>query len=251
MSKSRYIPKKVSDQVKKDHYFECAWCTINLTERHHITHYSKGGEHSVDNLILLCPNCHTMLHQGQISTLELLNRKSHHKKGDRLQGNFMTTLKEIKLKYGSNYLESCKHILGFNYQSILSVESENNKLLFNANLYDSEGNLTFWMRKNIYWTPSHFTVTSSNDLLIIHDNNINKTHIKLILSKDRTYLNIELNTFYLQSEVIISNEDFIWRKGESQKILTINNCFFRELGIAIWLTGTADYDPYKFLELNK
>jgi hypothetical protein len=51
---NRYIPKKISDAVKKRHYFQCAWCCINLTDRHHIVEYSDWWKHSEENLILLC-----------------------------------------------------------------------------------------------------------------------------------------------------------------------------------------------------
>ena len=35
-----------------------------LLEFHHIVHVSKGGKNEVNNLLLLCPNCHAEIHRG-------------------------------------------------------------------------------------------------------------------------------------------------------------------------------------------
>jgi hypothetical protein len=39
---------------------------------HHITHISKGGKGTADNLIALCPNCHTLHHKGVITEESIL-----------------------------------------------------------------------------------------------------------------------------------------------------------------------------------
>ncbi len=82
--RSRHIPKDIDIAVKEQHFFECAWCGQKLIERHHIVDFSKGGEHSVGNLILLCPTCHTQVHRNEISHEELMNRKSTHIKGEHI-----------------------------------------------------------------------------------------------------------------------------------------------------------------------
>lgn len=42
-------------------------CRYPLTlELHHITQFSEGGADSADNLLALCPNCHTAHHHGII-----------------------------------------------------------------------------------------------------------------------------------------------------------------------------------------
>jgi len=46
----------------------CCICDFSIIVHvHHIIPRSKGGEHSLDNLITLCPNHHAMAHAGLIS----------------------------------------------------------------------------------------------------------------------------------------------------------------------------------------
>lgn len=41
----------------------CVICSYNrIINIHHIIHRSKGGTNDVDNLITLCPNCHSLVH---------------------------------------------------------------------------------------------------------------------------------------------------------------------------------------------
>lgn len=51
---------------------QCCGCSnTNILESHHILEKSNGGTDSPDNLLLLCPNCHTTIHLGD-SNLESL-----------------------------------------------------------------------------------------------------------------------------------------------------------------------------------
>ncbi len=46
-------------------------------ERHHIISQSKQGSNKVENIIILCPNCHSLVHKGKISPKELVNKKDN------------------------------------------------------------------------------------------------------------------------------------------------------------------------------
>lgn len=53
----------------------CGW-TIEGTETgacaiHHITPIGKGGEDSIDNVVVLCPNCHALADAGLITQAQL------------------------------------------------------------------------------------------------------------------------------------------------------------------------------------
>ncbi len=63
-NRSRYIPADVQRVVKERHFFQCAWDGERLFDQHHIFEFAEGGEHTADNLILLCPNCHRRVHKG-------------------------------------------------------------------------------------------------------------------------------------------------------------------------------------------
>lgn len=49
-------------EIKKiiDSYKNCYWCNCELNGKYHIDHYiplSKGGEHSIENIVISCPKC--------------------------------------------------------------------------------------------------------------------------------------------------------------------------------------------------
>jgi hypothetical protein len=166
--KSRHIPTDVSNEVEEQHFFECAWCSTNLTERHHIEPYHLGGKHTVENLILLCPNCHTQLHSGKITDSELRVRKSTHLKGDRIEGNFSFTLDKPIFKLGGVRIINTHRILV--YKGATLIDWEKNKrgdFMLSVRLFDRGGNLIFWMANNRYWAPSTFKIERQNSSLHI------------------------------------------------------------------------------------
>lgn len=75
-ARSRHISLAIREAVSEASAFVCAWCRVELTEAHHNQEFSEGGAHSEQNLILLCPNCHSDFHRGVISRLELETRRS-------------------------------------------------------------------------------------------------------------------------------------------------------------------------------
>jgi len=65
--KSRIIPKAISRAVRARDNHTCSFpgCTNKrFLDCHHVQHWSKGGETSMDNLLLLCTRHHTLVHEG-------------------------------------------------------------------------------------------------------------------------------------------------------------------------------------------
>lgn len=55
-------------------------------------------------------------------------------------------------------------------ESIISGDIENDRLLLNIHFYDKNGNLSFWMSRNRYWTISNrFTCYSERNSLYISE----------------------------------------------------------------------------------
>lgn len=190
--KKRYIPKAVSDEVQKRHFFECAWCGVHLSERHHITEFHKEGEHSVDNLILLCPNCHTIVHNGGIPTEELIKRKSNHKKCDRIMGNLKTNLETSDVMIGNDYFKNCRHHIVIPGISILDVVVQEKNLLVFCKFFDLNGNLIFWMNRTYFWSEVEATVSYKLDFLEI-SNPDDEFYLKI--ERVENYLKIDLKTY--------------------------------------------------------
>ena len=62
----REIAQSVKRQVRKKYSNCCARCgSKGKLHLHHKEHFSKGGQNTVDNLILLCVDCHAEEHKGE------------------------------------------------------------------------------------------------------------------------------------------------------------------------------------------
>lgn len=64
-----HIPKDVRDRVyERDSYDGCPCCTWcgrpKYVEVHHFIERSRGGKGIEENLVCLCKQCHTKIHQG-------------------------------------------------------------------------------------------------------------------------------------------------------------------------------------------
>ena len=101
------IPRPLRRKVLVEAGHRCAipTCRSTTLEVHHITPYEKTKKHEFNNLIALCPTCHSRYHKGEIDhqsmfqykfNLSILNgRYSDFEK--RILCDFSSKLKEIKL----------------------------------------------------------------------------------------------------------------------------------------------------------
>lgn len=187
--KSRHIPKAVAKAVNQKHFFECAWCCTKITEKHHITEFSNGGEHTVENLILLCSNCHTEVHNktGKINEEDLLKRKSTHLKGDRLAGNLVFELKSNLILLGELSVQGFKNILSFKKVPVISFEfdEEREEYYLNCKIYNKNGDLVFWLSKNRYWAISSFNINANKDTLEITNDKNDNYYLKFWLENGK------------------------------------------------------------------
>lgn len=70
-SQQASIKRNILKSSKNPH---CEYCGNNnkqILQIHHIKGIAEGGDNALSNVIILCPNCHKMVHTGQISKLEL------------------------------------------------------------------------------------------------------------------------------------------------------------------------------------
>lgn len=152
--KSRYVKKVERVKIDISSNFKCAWYGINLMERHHIESFSEGGENSAENLILLCPKCHTLEQQGKISAEELSQRKKKLSgEVDRCSG-FLALNKEYIFNLGGNTFIDTPNIINHNGENLFRIKVENNNLLISLRIYDEKMNLICWMEDNKWWVEN-------------------------------------------------------------------------------------------------
>lgn len=81
-------------QAIKKYGHACELCRYRLVvDTHHLIPKYRGGSHTVDNLMIVCPNCHALITRGQII---LRNRKD-------IPKNREFVLKKIKLAHQANF----------------------------------------------------------------------------------------------------------------------------------------------------
>ena len=73
---TRNIPTPLESLLFELAGHRCTICSAPWLEIHHIDELSEGGQTSYDNLIVLCPNCHTRVHSERVpSKAELRHYK--------------------------------------------------------------------------------------------------------------------------------------------------------------------------------
>ncbi len=79
------IPADLRRQVLIESGHRCAITTCRNSasiDIHHIIPWSECLQHSFDNLIVLCPNCHRLVHSGKIDRKSLFEYKKNLKNND-------------------------------------------------------------------------------------------------------------------------------------------------------------------------
>ncbi|MBQ3496379.1 MAG: HNH endonuclease [Clostridia bacterium] len=69
--KTRKINKKIVDILKEQYKGKCQLCgatigkdfDVEIIEAHHIEYFAKTQNNDSSNIIILCPNCHTLIHK--------------------------------------------------------------------------------------------------------------------------------------------------------------------------------------------
>jgi len=75
-SEERYVPEQLKDLLLEQCGHRCTICKEPRYEFHHILYLEKGGKTEYENLIVLCPNCHTRVHSEGVPS----EKQLHHYK---------------------------------------------------------------------------------------------------------------------------------------------------------------------------
>ncbi len=71
------IPIKIKRRILIEAGYRCAipTCRWPITENAHIISWAESKDHSYENLIALCPNCHTLYDSGKIERAAIIAYK--------------------------------------------------------------------------------------------------------------------------------------------------------------------------------
>ncbi|MGL5382787.1 MAG: HNH endonuclease [Culicoidibacterales bacterium] len=232
-NKSRYIRKSVKNEVDQETNFKCAWCGVNLMERHHITEYAVGGSNEADNLILLCPNCHTDVHKGKIEDCELRSRKKLLSgEINRNSGNITFTEKS-KILIGGNTFINTPDIIRHNGEVVLRIIPKNKNMLVSLKLYNQKRELICWMNENRWWVENEavFDTIQSKSLFTLKYTETIFFSIQADEKNDCIELSgrIYLNGYLLQFD----KDNITYLNPDNQNIATFRGCTIENCGCAV------------------
>lgn len=74
-SQQQLLKKRIFKTWKNPHCQYCGNPNKDILQLHHIKPICNGGDNDINNIILLCPNCHKMVHTKQIEEQELVEIK--------------------------------------------------------------------------------------------------------------------------------------------------------------------------------
>lgn len=98
------IKKRILKRQKIAHCEYCGNKTKEILQIHHIEPIAKGGNNNLDNLIILCPNCHKSAHAGIIKKDELHKLKISPKELKDFQYDNMSPEYKIIMEKLDSYL---------------------------------------------------------------------------------------------------------------------------------------------------
>jgi len=119
------ILKAVRDQLLVEARHRCTICAEKCFEVHHIIEQAEGGTDDVDNLIVLCPNCHQHRYHrsGEFTRDQLRLYKQQLKEQNEVEKRVLQNLEEIRQLLPAASPEEVEHKLRVELQEAATLVS--------------------------------------------------------------------------------------------------------------------------------
>ena len=223
------IPKKMKYEVRKAAYFGCVRCGCPIIHHHHIVPWHIVEKHEIENLVALCPTCHTKIHAGSYTNEKLLEdiRNPFNKRHGKIIDNFyLNKLADITLILGGSSFSNIEDVITVSGQRLVYFNvDDQGRALLNAWFYDIKGNLVARVVDNEWITflrPEIWDVVYTGGKLSI---NSKENSVFLELETKGSTLVINANMYYRGCTI----------KADSEKIIldtpTMKGIEFRNMNI--------------------
>lgn len=166
---SRYVKKEIRDALVERSNGFCECCGADLpTDRHHILEFSKGGESSYENLIILCQSCHKQLPlyldtKQQHALQEWHNNNTTPNKS--ATHIFSNPINQFIM--GSNTFTGCRSILRINGQSVITPQYINGRFYTNIVMLSPEFSEQMLVLGNKVIKNNKSSIMTSDDSLTV------------------------------------------------------------------------------------
>lgn len=150
------IPEQVKREVRKICGFGCAICGMPFFQYDHVEEFADVKEHTVENLVLLCPNHHAAKTTKKLSKERIVEaRKKPFNKDKTLTSSFnVEPSKELLIQLGSNIVTGWHpearrehHSIWINGQSFFTIHNDEGYLTISMVLTDENGDILLLVKK--------------------------------------------------------------------------------------------------------
>lgn len=173
------IPKSMKKEVRKKCFNGCVICGGPIIEYEHIVPWSQVKEHTLVNITLLCPNHHSQVTKGLIPKEVVISKtKIPFNSNKETSSNHLLYYSgdKFRILLGTNLFEEKKvvngirNIIGINNNTMMSVEFQDNHLLFNICFFE-EDKLFFEINNNeLKFNVKNYDVEFIQNRLTVRNN---------------------------------------------------------------------------------
>lgn len=229
------LPASVERAVRKNCYYGCVYCGCPIVEYHHIIPYHIVQEHTEENIVALCANCHREVHNKVISDRQLRRAiEDPYNKRNRFVSHQFGLADPLKsyIDVAGNKCFNTRVILRVRNTDIIWFElDKQNQLLLNAKLYNALGILCAQIMNNRWFAmidDDTWDITYKAGELVIKSSR-NRVDIRLRINND---------VVFFEGEMLIQGKRFVAKNnsivlGNKQVIMTGGS--FVNCGCAIWI----------------
>ncbi|WP_458720450.1 hypothetical protein [Candidatus Nitrosocosmicus sp. R] len=153
--KNRNTPARIELQLRQESNFGCAMCGCPILENAHIIPFRESHEFRSEDMVSLCPTCHTRADHGHYpeSVLRDAKKNPHNKKI--VKDKFEVTGKDLIVHLGNLNFINTEHILQVDSFDVISLRRKyGNYLSLDFPLYDSKGKLYGAISDNVWFVNS-------------------------------------------------------------------------------------------------
>lgn len=220
MSACRKQSEALDRQLRKEANFGCVICGCPILDNAHVIAVNEDGEFIAENMISLCPTCHSRVHAGNISQELLRESKKNPHNIQMVQDRFIIEAKELVVNLGSTRFVNVHRILVVNDFDIITIDRENNNVNLNVNFFDATNTFVGAIMNNEWKVDTTLTWDikyKSRHLIIRNEKRNILLEIRLVPGE----LIIKGRLYYLGDPVRIE-DDGVWL-GERDMSVGIRN----------------------------
>jgi HNH endonuclease len=172
VKRCKKIPSHIERQLRQEANFGCAMCGCPVLENAHIIPFRESQEFLPEDMVALCPKCHTKADLGHYPEYVFRDVKNNPYNKTTTGEKFMVTGNDLVVKLGSYTAVNTERVLVVDDFDIVSIRRNHGNYLFlDVNFFDKFGRFVgiitdnnwivdtsyFW---DVEYKPQHLIIRS-------------------------------------------------------------------------------------------